>query len=577
MTLFVLAYLAGVLTIATPCIFPILPFVLARAGEPFRRGALPMLLGMALAFAATASLASVAGGWAIEATRYGRIAALALTTLFGLAMLMPALAARMAAPLVSIGSGLSTWARQRRLTEDATAGSSMLLGVATGLVWAPCAGPVLGLVLTGAALHGPSVESSLLLLTYGLGAATSLGAGLAFGRRLFAGRLARWGDSLLRILGAAVVAGAATIWLGLDTGLLPPLSSISTNTLEQDMIATVQDRPALEASMAAQAATDPALSAPLDSLFGAQHWLNTQPLRPEDLRGKVVLINFWTYSCINCLRLLPYAKGWAEKYKDRGLAVIGVHTPEFAFEKDVANVSKAVAALGVRYPVAIDSDYRIWRAFNNAAWPALYFIGTDGRLRHHDGEGSYDQSEQLIQRLLSQADGTAATGDIAAFSGTGAEAALDQKDLGSGETYIGYTQARNFASPDDVRADTPTVYRAMSELPLNRWSLAGVWTIGGEFATLSETPGRIIFRFHARDLHLVLAPPSQGHPIRFRVKIDGAPPGADHGFDVDAEGWGSVQDGRLYQLVRQTGAVADRTFEIEFFDAGVRAYAFTFG
>jgi cytochrome c biogenesis protein CcdA/thiol-disulfide isomerase/thioredoxin len=577
MTLFILAYLAGVLTIATPCIFPILPFVLARADGPFRRGALPMLLGMALAFAATASLASVAGGWAVEANRYGRIAALALMTLFGLAMLLPTLAARMAAPLVSIGTRLSNWAGRRRMAEDATAASSMLLGVATGLVWAPCAGPVLELILTGAALRGPSVESSLLLLTYGLGAATSLAVGLAFGRRLLAGRLARWGESLRRILGAAVVTGAATIWLGLDTGLLAPLSSVSTNILEQDLIATVRDRPALETSMAAQAATEPALSAPLDSLFGAQSWLNTQPLHPEDLRGKVVLINFWTYSCINCLRLLPYAKGWAEKYKDRGLAVIGVHTPEFAFEKDVANVSKAVAALGVRYPVAIDSDYRIWRAFNNAAWPALYFIGTDGRLRHHDGEGSYDQSEQLIQRLLSQADGAHVTSDIIAFSGTGPEAALDQKDLGSGETYIGYTQARDFASPDDVRADSPTVYRAISELPLNRWSLGGVWTIGGEFATLSEIPGRIIFRFHARDLHLVLAPPSQGHPIRFRVKIDGAPPGADHGFDVDAEGWGSVQDGRLYQLVRQTGAVADRTFEIEFFDAGVRAYAFTFG
>jgi hypothetical protein len=263
---------------------------------------------------------------------------------------------------------------------------------------------------------------------------------------------------------------------------------------------------------------------------------------------------------------------------DRGLLVIGVHTPEFAFEKDVANVRRASASLGVRDPVILDNDFGIWRAFNNRAWPALYFIGADGRIRHHAlGEGGYDQSERLIQHLLSEASGAPVAMEIVGVGGKGPQAAADGRNLRSAETYIGYEQARNFTSPGGFREDAPSLYRAVSALPLNRWSLAGVWTVGSEFASLNGTSGNITYRFHARDLHLVLAPPPHGRPIRFRVRIDGAPPGADHGFDVDAGGWGSVQEERRYQLVRQAGPVADRTFEIEFFDAGVRAYAFTFG
>jgi len=319
------------------------------------------------------------------------------------------------------------------------------------------------------------------------------------------------------------------------------------------------------------------LSAVQLSLLGARQWLNTQALRAEDIRGKVVLVNFWTYSCINSLRALPYVRSWAEKYKDRGLVVVGVHTPEFGFEKDIANVSQATASLGVVYPVPLDSDYRIWRAFNNEAWPAFYFIGADGRVRHRMlGEGDYDKSERLIQQLLSEATGSPVTGDIVAISGKGAEAPADEPDLRTPETYVGHNQAANFASPGGVREDTPSLYRTVSALPLNHWSLAGVWTVGGEYATLNNT-GSITYRFHARDLHLVLGPSPQGYPIRFRVKLDGAPPGADHGFDVDAEGWGSVREPRMYQLIRQARPVGDRTFEIEFLDPGVRAYVFTFG
>ena len=575
MTLFILAYAAGLLTIVSPCIFPILPFVLARADVPFRRGGLPLLAGLVLTFAAVASLAAVAGGWAVDANRHGRTIALALMTLFGLSMLLPALASRLMAPLVSIGSRLSNWATGARTTTA----SSILLGVATGLLWAPCAGPVLGLILTGAVLRGPSVETSLLLLTYALGAATSLAIGVLFGRRLvgFVKPALRWDDGFRRVLGAAVIAGAAIIWLGADTGLLTRLSSAGTTAVEQGLIDTVRGARMVETAQATDgAAPAPALPAPLSSLFGMQPWLNTQ-LHPEDVRGKVVLVNFWTYSCINCLRTLPHIRAWAEKYKDRGLVVVGVHTPEFAFEKDVGNVRKASVSLGVGYPVTIDNDFAIWRAFNNNAWPAFYFIGADGRVRRHTlGEGGYEQSERLIQKLLSEANGAPVAENITGIRGEGAQAAADESNLRSPETYVGYGQSTNFASPGGIRRDASNLYRAGSSLPLNKWNLAGEWTVGAEFATLNQPSGNIAYRFHARDLHLVLGS-TDGGPIRFRVKIDGKPPGADHGFDVDADGWGSVQDQRLYQLVRQTGAVADRTFEIEFFNAGVRAYAFTFG
>jgi thiol-disulfide isomerase/thioredoxin len=318
--------------------------------------------------------------------------------------------------------------------------------------------------------------------------------------------------------------------------------------------------------------------APRDALFSARQWLNTEPLHPDDLRGKVVLVNFWTYSCINSLRPLPYLRAWAGKYKDRGLVVIGVHAPEFGFEKDLANVRSAAASLGVHYPIVLDSDLAIWRSFNNQAWPGFYFIGADGRVRSHVfGEGNYDKSERLIQQLLSEAGGAPVAADLAVGDGEGIQAAADDRNLRSPETYVGYARATNFTSSGGVTEDAPHPYPAAPTLSLNRWSVTGVWTIGPEFASLSATSGKITYRFHARDLHLVLAPAVHDRPVRFRVRIDGAPPGASHGFDVDADGWGSVREDRLYQLVRQAGAVTDRTFEIEFFDAGVRAYVFTFG
>ncbi len=360
MTLFVLAYLAGVLTIVSPCILPVLPFVLARVDQPFARNGLPMLVGMAFAFAAVASLAAFAGGWAIELNHHGRTVALVLIALFGLTLLFPALSARLTAPLVALGERLSRSTDERAAIKGSTFFSSSLLGIATGLLWAPCAGPVLGLILAGAALGGPSIETSLLLLAYAAGAATSLAAALLFGGRLLRmmKRSLGFGERLRRVLGAGILASVIAIALGFDTGLLTQISSVGTISIEQRLIELL--RPA--SSTAALVTPVPAETNPAaPPLYGATQWLNTAPLTSESVKGKVVLVNFWTYSCINCLRSLPYVRAWAEKYKNQGLVVIGVHTPEFAFEKDIGNVRKAAAALGVTYPIAIDNDYAVWR------------------------------------------------------------------------------------------------------------------------------------------------------------------------------------------------------------------------
>jgi thiol-disulfide isomerase/thioredoxin len=315
----------------------------------------------------------------------------------------------------------------------------------------------------------------------------------------------------------------------------------------------------------------------MPSLAGADGWLNSPPLTSEGLRGKVVLVDFWTDSCINCLRAIPDVRAWAEKYKDQGLVVIGVHTPEFAFEHDIGNVKKAVADLKITYPVAIDNDYKIWRAFENEYWPAHYFMDANGHIRHmHFGEGDYGESERVIQLLLAEAGKTGLPAGLVAVNAAGAEAAPDTNDVKSPETYVGYMRAESFVSPGGAVRDGAHVY-APGTPGLNQWGLTGDWTIGDGSAVLDEQDGGIVYRFHARDLHLVLGPASDGKPVRFRVTIDGAAPGNNHGSDVDAGGDGVVTGQRLYQLVRQSGAIADHTFEIRFLDPGVQAYAFTFG
>ncbi|PDT09006.1 cytochrome c biogenesis protein DipZ [Rhizobium sp. M1] len=591
MTLLIIAYLGGVLTILSPCILPILPFVFARAGQPFVKSTLPMLAGMAATFALVATLAAVGGSWAIRANEYGRLAAIVLLALFGVSLLSPRFASTLARPIVDLGNNLVNASGSGRTAP--TVRSALILGVATGLLWAPCAGPILGLVLTGAALQGANLETSFLLAAYAAGAATSLAVALSVGGKIFAAmkRSLGLGDRIRQVLGAAVLAGVAIIALGLDTSLLSRLSYASTASLEQavldrlhakELAAAPSEVASNDATIVAADAKKPFRSdLPVEgyapSLDGAVEWLNSKPLTTEELRGKVVLVDFWTYSCINCIRTIPYTKAWAEKYADQGLVVIGVHAPEFAFEKKIDNVKSAIGDFKIGYPVAVDNDYKIWRAFENSYWPAAYLIDAKGQIRyHHFGEGNYGTTEKAIQDLLREAGSEMTASAPVAPDAKGVEAGPDLGNVRSGETYLGYEQATNFSSPEGLQADAPQNY-SISKPGLNGWGLSGTWTVGKDQATLDQAGGGITYRFSARDLHLVLGPGDDAKPVRFQVKIDGKAPGADHGSDIDADGNGAVTATRLYQLVRQSGTVDARNFEIRFLDPGVQAYAFTFG
>jgi cytochrome c biogenesis protein CcdA/thiol-disulfide isomerase/thioredoxin len=575
MLLLFIAYFGGVLTILSPCILPVLPFVFARSDQPFRKSGLPLLAGMSVTFALVAGLATVGGGWAVRANQFGRIAALVLFGIFGLTLLFSSLADRLTRPLVQLGNRLSQ-------NSDARASvlNSFLLGIGTGLLWAPCAGPILGLILTGAALQGASTHTAFLLLAYAAGAATSLGIALLAGGKVFAAMKRSLGaeEWIRRILGVAVLAAVAAVAFGLDRGVLTRLSLASTGGLEQRLLDRFHPDQAKKIVVNQTIDVSDGVPATMPDLSGATAWINTAPLTPESLRGKVVLVDFWTYSCINCLRTLPYIKAWNEKYKDSGLVILGVHTPEFAFEKDEDNVRKAVKDLGVTYPVAMDNDYRVWRNFNNQYWPADYLVDATGRIRfHHFGEGGYDESEKQIRDLLEEANHKPLPDAATKIAATGTEVAADMDDVQSPETYVGYARAKNFASPGGFNEDDAKVYRTPAELKLNEWGLTGKWKDEDQVATALAAGDSLSFRFHARDLHLVLGPSAEGKPVKFRVTIDGQAPGADHGVDIDADGYGVMTGDRLYQLVRQQSSVRDRTFRIEFLAPGARAYSFTFG
>jgi cytochrome c biogenesis protein CcdA/thiol-disulfide isomerase/thioredoxin len=593
MFLLLLAYFGGVLTILSPCILPVLPFVFARSDQPFRRSGLPLLAGMAATFALVASLATIGGGWAVRANQFGRVAALILFGLFGLTLLFSSLAERISRPLVQFGNRFS-----RTSNHESSLANSFLLGIGTGLLWAPCAGPILGLILTGAALGGASVHTVFLLLAYAAGAASSLAVALLAGGRAFAAMKRSLGaeEWIRRTLGVAVLAGVVAVALGVDRGLLTRLSLSNTANLEQrlvdrlhpqtpptsapndqSMTANPNQEPVADA-MTGLSANDAAPGPALAKITGATAWINSAPLTPASLRGKVVLVDFWTYSCINCLRTLPYIQAWNAKYKDSGLVVIGVHTPEFPFEKDEANVRKAVQDLGIAYPVAMDNNYRIWRNFNNEYWPAHYFIDATGHLRyHHFGEGNYAESESWIRSLLEEANHKPLPATTANIAPTGVSAASNSGQMNSPETYIGYDRAENFASHGGLDQDKAQLYHAPDELKLNQWAFDGSWRDGGQIATAITASSSIVYRFHARDLHLVLGLAKGGKPIPFRVTLDGKAPGADHGVDTNADGYGTVTSDRLYQLIRQSDSIQDRTFRIEFLAPGVQAYAFTFG
>jgi cytochrome c biogenesis protein CcdA/thiol-disulfide isomerase/thioredoxin len=585
MILVLIVFLGGVLTILSPCILPVLPFVFTRSDRKFTTNGLPMLVGMAITFALVATLAAVGGAWAVRLNQFGRIAALVLLTAFAATLLSRRLADWVSRPFVALGNRLTAGGMREGVLP------SLLLGVATGLLWAPCAGPILGLLLTGAALSGPTTRTTLLLFAYAAGAATSLAIAILAGGRVFAAlrRSLGAGEWIRRALGAAVLVAVAGIALGWDGSVLTRLSEQSTARLEETLLGlsgAQGAQPGAEAKDAAPSGAPVSMASSradlpvegrLPPLAGATAWLNSPPLTDETLRGKVVLVDFWTYSCINCLRALPYVKRWYDAYKDHGLVVIGVHAPEFAFEKDLANVRRAVSDLGIRYPVALDDDYSIWRGFDNHYWPAHYFIDASGHIRaHHFGEGGYEESERIIRELLTQAGyrDLPAPGSVPVAAGV--EAAADMEHVQSDETYLGYRRADGFRSPGGFADDREKSYAIPTSLALNQWALGGRWTDTPEKAVLDAAPGKIAFRFSARDLHLVLGPGAD-KPVRFRVLLDGAPPGTNHGVDVDAQGNGVIREQRLYQLIRQSSPVGEHTFSIELLDAGAEAYSFTFG
>jgi cytochrome c biogenesis protein CcdA/thiol-disulfide isomerase/thioredoxin len=591
MTVVLLVFLGGVLTILSPCILPVLPFVFARSEQRFLTNGLPLLAGMAVTFAGIATLAAVGGAWAVRLNQYGRIVALVLLTAFAATLLSRHLADALARPFVALGN---------RLVQSRPGASNLgplhaaLLGVATGLLWAPCAGPILGLVLTGAAISGPNPRTTLLLFAYAAGAATSLAAALFAGGRVFAvlRKSLGAGEWVRRALGVAVLLAVVAIVFGWDSTVLTRWSLGGTNTLERSLIERINPHAAPQnpdmamhdskpgaMMMQAEHSAGLPIEGDLPSLSGATSWLNSPPLSAQGLRGKVVLIDFWTYSCINCLRALPYVRGWYDKYKDHGLVVVGVHAPEFAFEKDADNVRRAVADLNIAYPVALDDDYAIWQGFNNQYWPAHYFIDSQGRIRgHHFGEGNYQESEAVIRRLLSEAGYTdLPPAGIESARAAGVQAAADEAHVQSPETYVGYQRAENFSSAGGFAQDRPKVYAAPGTLALNQWALTGSWAVDPEKAVLRAAPGTVVYHFLARDLHLVLGPGGDGKPVRFRVLLDGTVPAGNHGTDVDAGGQGVVTEQRLYQLIRQSGDVREHVFSIEFLDPGVQAYSFTFG
>jgi thiol-disulfide isomerase/thioredoxin len=375
-------------------------------------------------------------------------------------------------------------------------------------------------------------------------------------------------DSARRALSVMGMVGLVALIFCSDANVRSRFHLMKTAKAEESLIGAIQ--PEFQSSLGDEGA--------MPDLDGAIDWLNSAPLSPKSIRGKVALVDFWTYTCINSIRPLPYLRNWAAKYHDAGFVVIGVHTPEFSFEHDPHNVEKAVRNLNVTFPVAIDSNYKIWQSFNNQAWPAQYLVDAKGRIRyHHFGEEDYGDIERVIQELLKENVATGLASGTTSVSGVGIEAAADWADARSPETYIGYRQAQNFASPEKLHKDSIQTFSVPAKLSLNHWGLSGSWNVNGESAVLQAVTGKIMFRFHSRDLNLVLAPAKDNKPVRFVVTLDGVAPGENCGVDTVPDGTGKIREPRLYQLIRQKGPILDRTFEIEFLDPGVQALDFTFG
>lgn len=563
MLFYFLYFLAGALTILSPCILPILPFVFARSDRSFWQSQFPILLGLILSFVLVSSLAAIGGAWVQSANEIARNIALFAFAIFGILLLLPQLSEYVMRPFVRLGSKISN-------ISGVGFGGSFLIGIATGFLWAPCAGPILGIVLVSAATNGANLGLFIALSLYALGAACSIAIALFAGGKVF-NALKKGlgiGENIKKALGLLVLIGVGLIATGFDRKILTQYSAANTNKIEQALL----DRFSKDNKVKQMADFE----GKMPSIQTTGAWLNSKPLTNEELKGKVVLIDFWTYSCINCLRTLPYLKAWNEKYANDGLVIIGVHAPEFAFERNYENVKKAVQDLGIKYPVVLDNDLSIWQSFNNQYWPAHYFIDKNGNIRaHHFGEGNYDESEKIIQMLLKETGKNPQIGETKINANDIGKQAKDD-EIGSPETYIGYERSENFNSPQNIKQDEAQNYTRGKSV-LNSHSLAGNWTIEGQSATLNSSQGSIYYRFKARDLHLVLGPSEKGKPIKFRVLIDGKKPMANHGLDIDENGNGTITDERLYQLIRTKGEIGEHDFEIQFLDKGAKAYAFTFG
>jgi len=578
-TLELLAVGAGALTVLSPCILPILPALMsASASNGLRHRPFWIVLGLVVAFTAFGATFSVFGTFLGLSNGALRDVAMLVLLFFGLSLLWPR-------PWERLGNRISLWSQRipglnRSPSEQGRLGA-LLVGGSLGLVWAPCAGPILGIIITFAAVQGEFGKSLLLLSAYSLGAAVPMLL-IGYGGRGFYRKIAslgRWGEWSHKVLGALTIATVVALFFHLDTLLLTRLPSnlFFSDALEQRL---AQARPGGEGprigakAVAAAAAADelPVLGT-MPRFKDIAAWINSPPLTRESLRGKVVLVDFWTYSCINCIRTLPYVTSWYDKYRDDGFVVVGVHTPEFAFEKDEANVKRAVARYGIRYPVALDNFYGTWKAYDNRYWPAHYLFDAQGRLREvHFGEGKYRETERAIQSLLMEARLLHVPQPLDRRVST-----VDFARIDSPETYIGYARAQSFSSQQPAARDRAANYTAPSRLGLNDWALLGTWKITRESAELEAPGGGILFRFKAPKLNLVMS--GDGERAKATVLLDGRPiPSDARGADTGEGGRLVVGAPRLYNLVTLPPQDrADHLFEIRFDDPGVELFAFTFG
>jgi cytochrome c biogenesis protein CcdA/thiol-disulfide isomerase/thioredoxin len=580
LSLEILAVVAGVLTVLSPCILPILPALLsASASSGFRHRPFWIVLGLVISFTVFGAAFAVFGTFLGLSNEALRNIAMAILLFFGISLLWPRLWDR-------LGTRISALAQKipgaDRPPPKQGRGGALLVGGSLGLVWAPCAGPILGIIITFAAVQGEFGKSLLLLSGYSLGAAMPMlliGYG---GSRLYRKilPLGKWGEISHRVLGVITIATVVALFFNLDTLLLTHLPSnlFFSGALEK-RVAEIQPRGTAGEGTGGRAVTASTADSSLPVLGKMPEfakiasWINSPPLTSGRLRGKVVLVDFWTYSCINCIRTLPYVTSWYDKYRNDGFVVVGVHTPEFAFEKDEGNVRKAVARYGIRYPVALDNFYGTWKAYGNRYWPAHYLFDAEGRLREvHSGEGKYEETERAIQSLLIEAKRLRAPVEPDRRASS-----VDFSRIDSPETYVGYARARNFASPQRTSTDRAEYYTAPASLGLNDWALRGTWKIMGESAELETPGGGVRFHFKAPKLNLVMS--GNGAEVKATVLLDGKPVPADaRGADTRPGGRLEVGAPRLYNLVSLPARDRrDHVFEIDFEDAGVELYAFTFG